>query len=88
MILLSLDGIARGGDGLHPLLLDLLRRRAALDGQGSVEDIAAWRRDGMVQAGPHPAGAPGAPLPADVVPFHRPMREIRRDTARRAATKI
>ena len=56
------------GDGLHPLLLELIAtRQATYEGTTKVADLAQRRGDPFVQSGPHPMGGKPSGLPAGVV---------------------
>lgn len=55
------------GDGLHPRLLELLQGCTLHSGDAAnIVDMAAWRGDGAVQAGPNPCPNLPAELPANV----------------------
>jgi hypothetical protein len=58
---------ARRGDGLDPRFLDLFAGQAARTG-ATVVDLARWRRDPHMQAGPHPGTHAGPALPAPPPP--------------------
>lgn len=75
------------GDGLHPLILELLAARNATYARGAgIEDIAQRRGDPHVQAGPHPIPDMQAPLPGGVIRFE-PRNNNATAPGRAVATK-
>ena len=58
---------AARGDGLNPLLLNVLDAQSLAGKRGdNVVDLAQWRGDPHIQAGPHPPRRPDIPLAADI----------------------
>lgn len=66
--MISLHQIAAArGDGLRREILDLLLARQSEASQPNVADLAAWRSNGWVQAGPNPTGDVGSASKTNVV---------------------
>lgn len=54
----ALDRLASGRrDGLIPEMRDLLGRLAAVNSGDNVTELASYRSDAVIQAGPNPTGA-------------------------------
>lgn len=71
--LIALHRIAAArGDGLRPELLHLLVSRQGEAAQPNVTDIAAYRNDRRVQAGPNPVGTPDMSTAANVARLAAP----------------
>ncbi|MEO3385647.1 hypothetical protein [Mesorhizobium sp. CAU 1741] len=63
------------GDGLHPKLLELFRRRAAIEASnGNVVDLGPLQEGAFTQAGPSPKPAVPEFLPGNVVSFRPAAR--------------
>ncbi|MFN3764155.1 MAG: hypothetical protein ACK4R3_01165 [Aliihoeflea sp.] len=74
------------GDGLHPVLRDLLERRQALETDSRIADLAGMRGQ-IVQAGPNPTPAPGAFRPGNVIDFKLRAAELALDVENSKAAK-
>ncbi|MCO6385426.1 hypothetical protein [Aliihoeflea sp. 40Bstr573] len=87
MSLLGFDAMAgKRGDGLHPVLRDLLERRQALETDSRIADLAGMRGQ-IVQAGPNPTPAPGAFRPGNVIDFKLRAAELALDVENSKAAK-